>query len=218
MAIDARAITEAVAGLPLVGDEEGLIPAFGLHLTRHFADYYNRISFGLLADFARQAPELGEDAAALMIEAGHVCSFHTFGGIMSSVEWDAVVRPMIERREDWIHGMVAVVNALGWGRWSVAELSPGERLRIEIHDSYEATGFIRDYPRADGPRCFLATGGVAGLMNLLYEGDITASLALTEAQYLSVFRSPRSFRAREVRCLAMGHPHCEVIAERLGAG
>jgi predicted hydrocarbon binding protein len=217
MAIRERVIVEAVSGLPLGGNEEGLIPAFGLYLTKHSADYYNRISFGLLHEFIRQAPDLAEDARELLVEAGHVCAFNTFGGIMTSVEWDAVVRPMIESREDWIRGMVAVVNALGWGRWEVQSIAPGERLVVRIHDSYEATGFVRDYPRAEAPRCFLAAGGVGGLMNLVYQGDVTARPTFTEAYYLEVFRDPRSFRARETRCLAMGDPYCEIVAERMTA-
>ena len=217
MAIQERVVVEAVSGLPLAGNDEGLIPAFGLYLTRHSADYYNRISYGLLYDFIRQASELADDARELLMEAGRVCAFNTFGGIMTSVEWDAVVRPMIEAREDWVHGMVAVVNAFGWGRWQVQSLTPGERLVLRIHDGYEATGFVRDYPRADAPRCFLATGGAVGLMNLVYQGDVTTRPAFTEAYYLDVFRDPRSFRGREVRCLAMGDPYCEIVAERASA-
>ncbi len=214
MAIHERAIIEAVSGLGFAGNEEGLIPAFGLYLTKHFADYYNRISYALLGDFIRRAPELEEDARALLIEAGRVCSFHTFGGIMTSVEWDAVVRPMIESREDWVLGMVAVVNALGWGRWEVKSLEANERLVLTVHDSYEATGYVRDYPRAKEPRCYLAAGGVAGLMNLVYQGDITARPTFSEAYYLEIFRSPRTFAARETRCLAMGDSCCEIVAER----
>ncbi|APR80004.1 Hypothetical protein A7982_05351 [Minicystis rosea] len=218
MAIREREIIEAVTGLSLAGNEEGLIPAFGLYLTKHFADYYNRISYALLGDYNRRAPELAEDARELLVEAGHVCAFNTFGGIMTSVEWDAVVAPMIETPTDWVHGIVAVVNALGWGRWQVSALAPGERLVVQIDDGYEATGHLRDYPRADGPRCFLATGGVAGIMNLVYQGDVTQRPVFDEAYYLEVFRNPRSFRAREVRCLAMGDPCCEIVAERMTAG
>jgi len=123
MAIEQRVITEAVAGLGFSGNEEGLIPAFGLYLTKHPADYYNRISYGLLGAFARENPELEEDAIALLTEAGHVCAFHTFGGIMSSVEWDAVVMPMIQSLEDWVYGMVAVVNAFGWGYYEIKQSS-----------------------------------------------------------------------------------------------
>jgi len=214
MAMNERVVTEAVAGLELKGNEEGLIPAFGLYLTKHFADYYNRVSYGLVGAFIRELPELEEDAIALLTEAGHVCAFHTFGGIMVSVEWDAVVQPMIETREDYAKGMIGVVNALGWGRYRLVELVPGERLVMHIEHSYEAVGVLEGYGKAKNPRCFLAAGGGAGLMNLLYQGDITKRPALTDEYYHEVFGHPRNFRARETRCLAMGDTHCEIVVER----
>lgn len=212
MAIDERSIVQAVAGLGLGGDEEGLIPAFGLYLTLHQADYYNRISFGT----ARLLEQRGllTDARTLLVEAGHVCAFNTFGGIMLSAEWEAVVAPMIETREDWIRGMVAVVNALGWGRWTIERLVPGERLEIAIADAYECAGYVRDYPRTEHARCYLATGGVAGLMNLLYHGDITARPTLTEAYYTELFGAGGHFQAEEVECLARGDARCLVVATR----
>ena len=151
MAIDERAIIQAVSGLGIAGDDEGMIPAFGLYLTRHMADYYNRISYAAARKMAGTGLEA--DARALLVEAGHVCAFNTFGAIMKSAEWEAVVKPMIESREDWVRGMVAIVNAFGWGRWSVLELVPGEKLHIKVEDSYEAVGWNRDYPQSDVPRC-----------------------------------------------------------------
>jgi hypothetical protein len=212
MAIDEKRIVEAVSSLGIAGNEEGLIPAFGLHLTRHMADYYNRVCF----ETARRMEGSGleEDARELLVEAGHVCAFNTFGGVMESAEWDAVVRPMIETREDWLHGIVAVVNAFGWGIWKVDELVPDERLKVSITHSYEATGWLRDYPESEVPRCYLATGGVAGLMNLLYVGDITARPTLDEAYYVKLFRSGEHFTAEETKCLAKGDDHCEVVASR----
>lgn len=213
MAIDERAIVEAVSGLGIAGNDEGLIPAFGLYLTRHMADYYNRISFAAARKLEKDG-DISDDARLLLVEAGHVCAFNTFGGIMKSAEWDAVVRPMIESREDWIRGMVAVVNAFGWGRWEIAELVPGERLSIRIEYAYEACGYLRDYGMSDRPRCYLATGGAAGLMNLLYVGDITARPDLSEESYFTLFRGAERFSAEETRCLAMGHSHCEIDVRR----
>ena len=209
--IDERAVVSAVSGLGIAGNEEGLIPAFGLYLTRHMADYYNRISFATARRMA-QTPELEDDARSLLVEAGHVCAFNTFGGSMMSAEWAAVVAPMVKTREDWIRGMVAVVNAFGWGHWKVADLQPDQSLTMHIKDSYEATGWTRDYPKSEAPRCYLAAGGVAGLMNLLYVGDITKHPKLTEDHYTQLFRGQRRFVAQETRCKAMGHPHCEITA------
>jgi len=215
MSVDELKIVQAVSGLGIAGNDEGLIPAFGLYLTKHLADYYNRISFATARRLEKQG--LAEDGRTLLIEAGHVCAFNTFGGIMMSAEWDAVVQPMIQTREDWIRGMVGVVNAFGWGRWSVGQLEPNERLTISIDDSYEARGWIRDYPQSDVPRCYLASGGVAGLMNLLYIGDITSRPALTEEYYTKLFREGDHFVAREERCVARGDQRCEITARRKSA-
>lgn len=213
MAIDRDAVVSAVSGLGIAGDEEGMISAFGLYLTRHMSDYYNRISFA--AARRMEGSGLEDDVRALLVEAGHVCAFNTFGGIMKSAEWDAVVRPMIETREDWIIGMTAVINAFGWGRWEVDELVPNERLKVRVEDSYEASGWLRDYPRSESPRCYLACGGVAGLMNLLYVGDITTAPDLTEEYYLELFRGGSRFEAEEAACIAQGDAHCEFVATRI---
>ena len=213
MAIDEQKIIEAVSGLGISGNDEGLIPAFGLYLTQHMADYYNRCSFAM-AHRLERTPELIDDGQTLLVEAGHGCAFHTFGGIMKSAEWDAVVRPMLTSREDWVYGMTAVVNAFGWGRWTVRDLQPGHRLVVTVQDSYEAMGYLRDYPRSGSPRCYLSTGGVAGLMNLLYVGDITEGPELTDAYYKQVFRSPNRFVGTEVLCRAVGDPLCLFIAQR----
>ncbi|MBX3272161.1 MAG: hypothetical protein KF729_17985 [Sandaracinaceae bacterium] len=216
MAVDGDAIVRAVGTLPLVGNEEGLIPAFGLYLTRHFATFYNRTSFALLHAAEARSPEAAAVARASLVEAGHVCAFNTFGGIMLSQEWEAVVMPMVESTEDWVHGIVGVVNALGWGRWRVEALRGGEELTVSIANSYESEGYLADYPRRDsGGVCFLATGGVAGIMNLVYHGDIAARPALDDAFYQQLFHAPGRFNAREVACRAAGADRCEVVARRV---
>jgi len=215
MAIQEQKVIEAVSGLGIRGNEEGLIPSFGLYLTQHFADYYNRISFATARRLEKQG--LTDDARLLLVEAGHVCAFNTFGGVMLSAEWEAVVQPMVETREDWIRGMVAVVNAFGWGRWKVKELAPDDHLTVTVDESYEASGWLRDYPKSQHSRCYLASGGVAGLMNLLYVGDITARPALTEEFYTKLFREGDHYLAHETHCIARGDDRCEITARRKSA-
>lgn len=215
MAIDEKSIVGAVSGLSLEGNEEGLIPAFGLYLTRHYAGFYNRVSYEYLHRAEAKSAEATAVARAALIEAGHICAFNTFGGIMMSPEWEAVVAPMIESREDWVRGIVGVINALGWGVWKVDSLVGGQELRISIGNSYESTGYLADYPkRAAGSVCFLATGGTAGIMNLLYHGDITARPSLDEAYYAKLFESKGRFVAEEVACRASGAARCEFVARR----
>jgi len=218
MAVDERSVIEAVSGLGLRGNEEGLIPAFGLYLTRHFSDYYNAASFAYLHAAEKKGPAAVAAARAGLIEAGHVCAFNTFGGIMLSQEWEAVVLPMLESREDWAHGIVAVINALGWGMWKIESLTPGEELQVSLRNSYESEGYLANHTtRNEGGVCFLGTGGVAGVMNLLYHGDIIDRPALTPDFYTKLFGAPERFVAEETECRAHGADACRIVARRAGS-
>ena len=217
--VDEESIIEAVSGLPLFGKsglhDTGLIDAFGVVLTNHFADYYNYISYqsyyGMLEAGMPQA-----QTQDVFVQGGHICAFNTFGGIMSSPEWDAVVRPMCRNNEDWIHGMVAIANALGWGVWRVEKIVPGRELIIRVYNSYEGVGYRRMYPRSDDPQLsFLVMGGVQGLAHLFWKIDITKRPTLNQEFYATVFNSPENkFSVRQTHAIAAGHEYDRVIAWR----
>ena len=209
--VDEPGILAALATLDFAGNEEGLVPRFGVMLTHHFANFYNRISF----EFTRRMADTGllEGAEDLLVEAGLRCAFHTFGGIMTSAEWDAVIRPQCKTREDWVHGMVATVNALGWGTWRVMELAP-DRLVLRIYDDYESCGYLGMYGTATRPVSYLAAGGAAGLMNLVYVAQIDQRPALDFACYARVFESAERFTTTHVRSMATGDGYTELVASR----
>ncbi len=205
--IDEGAIHQALAGLDFSGNEEGLIPRFGVMLTDHFANYYNRISF----EFVQRMKQTGllDYAEELLIEAGHRCAFNTFGGIMTSPEWDAVVLPQCQKREDWIYGICSVINVLGWGVWRVHEVSP-EHLVLRIYDDYESRGYVAMYGRATRNICYLAMGGAAGLMNLVFSGNIHEKPTLDEAFYERIFNSDHVFSSEQTKCMARGDQYSEI--------
>lgn len=214
--VDEAAIIQACGGLPLAGNTAGRIEAFGVSLTRHYANYYNLVSYRFDREMHSVAGEAAAEAARmLLVEAGQVCAFHTFGGIMESAEWEGLIKPMLRSTEDWIYGMVSVVNALGWGRWSVASLQPGRRLELVVDGSYESNGYLAGFGTSTTPRCYLATGGTSGLMNLVYQADIMSRPALTPALYEKTFRDGSLFLSREVECRSMGAKACRFVAERL---
>lgn len=206
-------IVITLAGMPLQGDEEGLIPAFGVYLTRMYADYYNKISYRFEKEITK-AMGTHEIATEMLVEAGHICAFNTFGGIMKSAEWKALILPMIENREDWVHGIVAVVNALGWGIWRVEELVPYEKLVIRAYNDYESVGYLRWFGKAEHPINYLMTGGCAGLMNLIYLGDITQDPELNKEYYYKLFKDKDCFVGKQTKCLAMGDEYSEVVVTR----
>lgn len=211
--VDRQAITRAVAAMPLPVNAEGLIAIFGLYLTRLYGDYYNRISFAFEREMTEAAGRQGVEVAAdLFIEAGHICAFNTLGGIMTSPEWDALVLPMLKTREDWFHGIFAWWNACGYGLAKVIEVS-ATGATIRIYNDYESVGYRRMYGTADHGISYLVTGGLAGVMNLIYLGDIHTKPALTPEFYDRLFKRGRAYKARMTTCQAMGDPYTEIRAE-----
>ena len=241
--INETAVIAGVSQAPLYGNQYGLIPAFGVELTRHYADYYNLIAYRFqqqLTEKLAERPALADllvyDYPALfyykqyinlegmnlshtlLTEAGHICGFNTMGGIMSSEAWDGLVMPMIETREDWLHGIVAVINALGWGVWRIIELAPQEKLVLRVWRPYESLGHLRWFGYSKQPVDYLVMGVAASLMNLLYEGDMTQRPDLTLDYYHQINRSPTSFWAEQSQCVAMGDEYSEVTVTRRQRG
>jgi hypothetical protein len=212
-AIDEESIIEAVQDLGLTGNEEGLIPAFGVNLTAGYAEYYNKGCFRYANTVVDEMGDI-DVATDMLQEAGHICGFNTMGGIMTSPEWDAVVKPMIESREDWIHGIVACINALGWGTWRVEELVPDERLVVRIYNPYESAGYERWFGVVDFPVDFTASGVANALMNLVYYGDITDDPTLDDDYYYELFVDKGGFEAEQTKCVAAGDDYSEIVVTR----
>lgn len=214
--VDEEKVLQAVTGLPLYGKvgprDTGLIDAFGVVLTNHFADYYNRVSYQTF--FAMQAAGIPEDEVKeLFIQSGHVCAFNTFGGIMSSPEWHAVVEPMCKSREDWFHGMIAVVNALGWGCYRIEKIAIEHEFIVRIYNSYEGVGYRRLYPPAeDRNLSFLAMGAMLGLVHLLWKVDIRTKPELTHEFYLNQFNNTEnSYHVEQTHAIAAGDDYDRIV-------
>ncbi len=215
-AVDENKVIEAVQSLPLFGrcgtHDTGLIDAFGVVLTHHFADYYNRISYQTY--FAmRQAGIPEEDIKEIFIQSGHICAFNTFGGIMSSPEWYAVVEPQCQNREDWLHGMIAVINALGWGMYRIEKIVAEKEFIVRIYNSYEGVGYRRLYPAStDKSLSFLAMGAMLGLIHLLWKVDIREKPDLDQAFYVSQFNNPNnSYTVEQTHAIAAGDEYDRIL-------
>lgn len=197
MAIDGARIIHAVMEGSRIRESKGIIPLFGVYLSIFSTQYYNRLSF----DFEEKIGALrGSEATALLIKAAQECGYATFQGIRNSWEWDEIVQPMIDRKEDQIMGFAAVAVAFGWGDLEVRRLIPGEELVIRVGDSYEAKGYMQDYGTAESGKCFMLRGVAGAFMDLIYgagypEGCFT-------------------FSATEPCCRAKGDPYCEFVARQ----
>jgi hypothetical protein len=180
-----------------IRESKGIIPLFGVYLSLLSVHYYNSLSFG----FERKMGKNREaEAERLLIEAAQECGYATFQGIRNSWEWERIVSPMIETKEDQILGFVAVAVAFGWGDLEVKQLEPGETLVIRVSDSYEAGGYLEQFSLAKTGKCYMLRGVAGAFMDLIYGGDYPDGLY--------------AFSAGEPFCRAKGDQYCEFIATK----
>lgn len=167
MAIDRKRIIDAMSKVGVVGNEDGLIPAFNVFITRLPTDFWNSFAVRLLQ---KVDTDLVEAAEWLLVNAAHECGYHTGYGIITSEEWKAIVAPMIENApEDVLHGAYAVFTAWGWAKSEVVELIPGERMVVRAYDYYESDP--AEYGAAPRTWAYMIRGVSAAFMDLAYGGD-----------------------------------------------
>ena len=197
MTIDGRKIIHAVMEGSRIREAKGIIPLFGVYLSIYSTNYYNKLCF----DFETKMGDARSAVArSLLIEAAQECGYATFQGIRNSWEWEQIVLPMIDSKEDQIHGFTSVAVAFGWGDLEVKELIPDQQLNLRVTNSYEARGYLEDHETANTSKCYMLRGVAGAFMDLIYGDDYPDGCF--------------SFEAEEPCCQAKGDPYCEFIARR----
>jgi len=202
--VNYEGILKAFTEMPFDSEADtGLKNVFGVVLSRIYGNYFSAVSYRFLYEMEKVAGEEGvKIAEELLIEAGHVCSSFTLGGIMTSPEWYAMIKPTLETQEDWVHASVACLNALGFGYHEITEFIPNEKLVVRIHNAYESNYFVARYGQSERPIFFLQIGGLAALMNLVYVGKIEEKPSITAEFYDSFYKSKERFKGVQTKSRA----------------
>ncbi|MCX8112385.1 MAG: hypothetical protein N3E49_04205 [Bacteroidia bacterium] len=213
-------IRDAVLGLPLLPDPEtGLIEAFGVILTFIPGNYYALISERHLDHMEKvMGPDVRPLVLDMLIESGHVCAFNTLGGIMQSAEWDAVVRPHLKTKEDWLYGISAVMPAIGWGVVGCIDTPSPQRWQVCLKNWYETTTLAALPPsqrRLDHSP--FAQGLLSGIMALIYKAGVSEKRLTFDGElYRQLFQEGRLYDGRfiESRLLGASQDVVEVTSSR----
>jgi hypothetical protein len=212
-----EAVTNAFLGAhaTMVGNEEGLIPAFGVYIVRNQSDYVNRLQFEFVKEMTKVAGDYGVTLAGeLLIEAGHACGFFTYGGIMTSNEWNTAVKPYLKTKEDWIKGLAALINTMGWGYHTAVELSE-EKAVFRNYNDFEDLSYMRMYGKSDYPVHWANSGGFTGLMQLIYNTDLVNGEKIeTEDGFRCMRRSTIAYKTRMRKSIACGDDYLEAEVYR----
>ena len=196
MTIDGSKIIHAVMEGSQIRESKGIIPLFGVYLSIFSVKYYNKLSY----EFEKMLKERQSEAETLLVRAAQECGYATFQGVRNSWEWEEIVKPMIDRKEDQIEGFSAVAFAFGWGDLKVKKLVPGKTLVIQASGSYEASGYLDQYGKAPSGKCYMLRGVTGALMDLLYGEDYPEGCF--------------TFAAEERLCRAKGDVYCEFVARK----
>ncbi len=201
----------------VAGDERGLIQAFGVFVTFNPSNLYNRLSYDLLDILRREHPSYLEVAAGLLREAGRMCGFNTFGGIIRSPEWEALTgtgeRDMLTVA---LHSTV-IARGLGFGRWSVADFEPGRTLILQAPSTYEGPYHRIRHGSEGSASCFLFEGASEAIAQLGHAVDWSTGPEFSPAMYEEVFEAGNNpWRAEQTRCVCKGDDFCEVTVTHQG--
>jgi len=198
--VDRRRIIDALSRVEVVGNEQGLIPAFGVFVNQMPAVFWNSFAQRLIK---KVDPDLVESAEWLLVNAAHECGYHTGYGIITSEEWRAVVAPMVKNvPEDILNGAFAVFTAWGWAKSEIIELIPGEKMVVRAYDYYESDSAV--YGTASRPSAYMIRGVSAAFMDLAYGGDYdpTGQTAM------------RTFKCEQTKGIECGDEYGEFVVTR----
>ncbi|MCB2230199.1 hypothetical protein KQH82_05750 [bacterium] len=190
MAIDREKIIGDLSRLYISGDENGLIPAYGVLLQQMPASFWNNFTSRILTT----APdELTEAAEMLLENAAAECGYYTGYGIVQSEEFKAVVMPMVEERPaDILRGLYGVFGAWGWADAEVVELEPARRMVVHARHYYEAKT-----PNISRPCAYMVRGVSRAFMDLAYGGPYPNGLG--------------RFRCQQTMGIEVGDPYGEFV-------
>lgn len=153
-------VVRTLVKLEVQGDEDGLIPSFGVLVNQLPATFWNLFAERLLK--ATPPPRKVEIEAAL-VNCAYECGYHTGWGIINSPEFQAVVSPMVtEGAKDVLRGAYAVFTAWGWAKSGIVQIKEGERLVVRAVDYYEQDS------GGEGLRAYMIRGVSTAFFELAY--------------------------------------------------
>ena len=153
-------VVSALAELEVKGNDDGLIPAFGVLVNQLPTAFWNTFSERMIAaaDDSRR-----DKIEAALVNCAYECGYHTGHGIINSEEFKSVVMPMVtDAEKDILRGAYAVFTAWGWAKSGIVQIKPGERMVIRAQDYYEQDS------GGKGRRAYMIRGVSAAFFELAY--------------------------------------------------
>jgi hypothetical protein len=196
MSFNRKQVIEDTSKITVSSNDSGLIEAFGILVNQLPAAFWNDFADRIINSVPE---ELQEVAFYLLYNAANECGYHTGYGIITSDEWEAVVKPHVKREpEDILHGAFAVFTAWGWGKAEIVELIPNDKMVLRAYDYYEAD--IVQYGKSHIPMAAMIAGVSAAFMDLAYGAPYPNGLG--------------TFKCEQVKGIECGDDYGEFVITR----
>jgi hypothetical protein len=192
MTVMRDAVVKALADIKVQGDEDGLIPAFGVLVNQLPTSFWNLFAERIVA---AAGPARKAEAIAGLLRCAYECGYHTGHGIISSEEFKAVVEPMVtEGAKDVLRGAYAVFTAWGWAKSGIVQIKEGERMVVRATDYYEADS------GGEGPRAYMIRGVSTAFFELAYSDPYPNGMG--------------RFQSEQTRGMEVGDPYGEFVVTK----
>ena len=199
MAIDRNKIIEEMSQVSIVPDENGIMEGFNVLVTQLPTTFWNSFAERLTS---KTSADMLEAKEYLLYNAAHECGYHTGYGIITSDEWNAIVKPMLEKvPEDILHGAFGVFTAWGWADSEIVELVPGEKMVVRAYDYYESD--VVDFGCSKKMSAYMIAGVSAAFMELAYAGE-----------YDSKGKAVGTFECKQVKGIECGDSYAEFVVTK----
>jgi hypothetical protein len=160
MVVMREQVVSALAELEVMGNEDGLIPAFGVLVNQLPTAFWNTFSERMMDAVDDSKKESVESA---LVNCAYECGYHTGYGIINSEEFKSVVMPMVtDAEKDVLRGAYAVFTAWGWAKSGIVQIKPGERMVVRAQDYYEQDS------GGSGRRAYMIRGVSSAFFELAY--------------------------------------------------
>jgi hypothetical protein len=122
-----------------------------------------------------------------------------------------MVKPYLRTREDWIKGLAALINTMGWGYHTAVEITR-ERAVFRNYNDFEDLSYVRMYGLASQPVPWANSGGFTALMQLIYNTDLVDGEVInTEEGFRQMRRSKAKYKTVMTRSIACGDDYLEAV-------
>lgn len=164
MAVMRDKVVQALAGLTVQGDEDGLMPFFNVFINQLPVMFWNTFTERIL-DAAPM--EKRSQIEKELVRCSYECGYHTGYGIITSDEFKEVVHPMVtDGAKDILRGAYAIFTAWGWAKSGISRIREKESMTIRATDYYES-----DSASSGEKRAFMIRGVSAAFFELAYADE-----------------------------------------------